>query len=81
VELPVCGNFLNGSCERSDTHVSQETDEVFVIYCRTCKSVNVFPKDRSEGAARYQNFLKHRHDMEQKRRIEESGRVYSFGGK
>src|SRR5215469_16114115 len=58
-ELPTCANFLSRTCERSDVYVSKETDSAFVIACRTCRSVNVWPKDKDENAGRYQAFLKH----------------------
>ena len=56
--IPECANYLEGTCERSDTCVSKETDSAFVIYCRTCKSVNVFPKDKDENKGKYDAFLK-----------------------
>lgn len=57
-ELPTCGNFIAGTCERSDVYLSRETDGHFVITCRTCRSINVWPKDRDENAGRYQAYLK-----------------------
>jgi hypothetical protein len=54
---PVCANFLNHSCERSDTYVERETEHSYTIRCRTCRGINVWPKDRSENYARYNAFL------------------------
>ena len=78
MELPVCGNFLSGACEKSNVFVSRETDEVFVITCKTCGGVNVWPKDRTEGAAKYQNFLKHKAEMERQQRREGLETAFSF---
>lgn len=64
-QIPPCANHLEGTCERSDTIVSKETDTSFVIYCRTCKSVNVFPKDRDEKSGRYNAFLSRKAKAEQ----------------
>ncbi len=57
-QLPTCGNFLAGTCEKSDVYVSKETDSAFVIYCRTCKSANIWPKEKDEAKGRYEAFLK-----------------------
>jgi hypothetical protein len=82
--LPTCGNFLAGTCERSDVYVSRETDSAFVMTCRTCSSINVWPKDKDESAGRYQNFLRHKAAREAQHRYESSRPEYSMpssGGK
>jgi hypothetical protein len=79
--LPTCGNFLSGTCERSDVFVSRETNSVFVLTCRTCKSINVFPKDRDESLARYENYMKHVRAREAQQKYESSRPAYSFGEK
>jgi hypothetical protein len=82
VELPTCGNFLSHTCARSDVFVSKETDTVFVITCRTCKGVNVWPKDPAEKAARYQAYLKKMYDLETKDIEARKTRAFSIlGGK
>lgn len=82
MELPRCGNNLAGTCERSDVYVSKETDDVFAITCRTCRGVNLWPKDKSEHAARYQAYLKRMYDLETKDIAARSKPAYSFlGGK
>jgi hypothetical protein len=78
MNLPTCPNFLEGSCPRSEVCVSKETDNAFVITCRTCSCVNVFPKDRDERAAKYQVFLKKQADMEQRRQAMERAPAYSI---
>ena len=77
-DIPKCGNFLAGSCERSDTYVEAERHDAFVIRCRTCKGVNIWPHDQSERAARYQAFLKRKADEEQLQRASERKREYSI---
>ena len=58
--------------------VSKETDSVFVLTCRTCNSINVFPKDRDENLGRYQNHLKHVAAREAQQKYESSRPAYSF---
>lgn len=77
MELPPCPNFLQGSCPQSEVIVARETDSAFILACRTCRGVNVWPKDRDEKAAKYQAFLKQKLDMEQRRKAIESAPVYS----
>lgn len=76
--LPTCGNFLAGSCERSDVVLSKETDSAYVLTCRTCASINVFPKDRNEDAGRYQAYLKKVAAREAQVRYEGSRPEYSL---
>ena len=83
-ELPTCGNFLAGSCERSDVTLSRETDSAYVLTCRTCKSVNVWPKDRDENLGRYENYMKKVAARQAQEQYESSRPAYSFpisGGK
>lgn len=64
--------------------VSKETDSAFVITCRTCKSVNVWPKDRDENLGRYENHMKHVAAREAQRKYESSRPAYllpTSGGK
>lgn len=77
-ELPICGNFAARTCERSDVFVSKETDGAFIITCRTCKGISVWPKERDENAGRYQSFLKHQAAREAQRKHESSRPAYSF---
>jgi hypothetical protein len=82
MEMPICGNFLSGTCPRSDTYVSKETDSAFVITCRTCASHNIWPHDRSEKAAKYQAWLKRQYDLETKDIEARKTRAFSIlGGK
>ena len=76
-ELPKCQNFVEGTCERSDVYISKETDDAFVFACRTCKSINVWPKSKAEGAGKYESFLKHKAAREAQERAERMKRVYS----
>ena len=77
-ELPVCGNYTAGTCERSSVYLSKETDHGFVITCRTCKSISVWPKEKEEGAGRYQAWLKHMVARTAQARYESSRPDYSF---
>src|SRR5713226_5358356 len=76
--LPECGNYLAGTCERSSVYISKETDGAFVITCLTCNSVNVWPKDRDENLGRYENHMKHIAARQAQTRYELSRPAYSF---
>lgn len=78
MQIPTCGNFLSGACEMSQVYVAKETDSAFIIACKTCSGVNVWPKDRDDNAARYQTFLKKQADMEARRRAIERAPAYNF---
>lgn len=82
-DIPPCANNLEstGICARSDTFVSRETNEVFVITCRTCRGVNVWPKSKDENKGRYEAKLKLDAD---RNRLEEEirrKREYSYKGR
>ena len=77
-ELPRCGNNIAGTCERSDVFVSRETDTAFVLTCRTCKSINVWPKDKDENLGRYEAHMKRVAAREAQERYESSRPAYSF---
>jgi hypothetical protein len=77
-ELPTCGNFLAGTCERSAVYVSKETDTAFVIACKTCKSVNIWPKEKEEGKGKYDAFMKHQAAREAQRSYESSRPAFSY---
>ena len=57
-QVPRCANNLEGVCPRSDTFVESERLNCFIIKCRTCRGINIFPKENEENAGRYQAFLK-----------------------
>jgi hypothetical protein len=78
--VPSCANFLEHSCERSDTYISKETDFVFVITCRTCKGISVWPKKNPENRARYENFLHQQAQLREQMEAESRQRGYSISG-
>lgn len=77
-ELPTCGNFLAGTCERNTVYVSKETDTAFVITCRTCGGINVWPKKNDEQKGRYEAFLKHQAARTAQERYESLRKSYSL---
>ena len=77
-EIPKCANHLQGSCERSDTFVEAERQDCFVIKCRTCKGVNIWPFDKREKRGKFEAFLKHQAAREAQRKHESSRPGYSF---
>lgn len=60
MDLPACGNFVAGTCERNEVVIARETDEGFVIYCKCCQSSAFWPKDKAEERGKYESYLKHR---------------------
>lgn len=66
-DVPRCPNNIEGTCPRSDTYVEREGDSFFTIRCRTCGSINVWPKERDENRGRYDAYLK--------RQLDETNRV------
>jgi hypothetical protein len=58
MNAPPCPNFPRDGCSQSNTFVSRETDDAYVIQCRTCKAINVWPKDKAEKAGKYEADLK-----------------------
>lgn len=77
-ELPPCGNFKSGTCERNEVHISRETDDAFVIHCRCCNSFAVWPKEKPENAGRYQAFLKKQAQLESEEKIRGLAPLYSI---
>lgn len=60
MDLPPCGNFQAGTCERNETYIARETDDAYVIGCKCCNSFAVWPKDKAESRGKYESYLKHR---------------------
>ena len=79
-DIPECMNAKQGSCPRSDVYISKETDGEFVFTCRTCRSINVWPKSVNENAGRYQSFLKHKAAREAQERYESMRKSFSLPG-
>ena len=80
MEIPVCANYISGSCPRSNTYVSKETDDSFVITCRNCLGINVWPKEVNENAGRYSAFLKFKAAREAQTQHEGSRPAFSYTG-
>jgi hypothetical protein len=77
-DIPKCANHLQGSCERSDTYVAGERHNCFVIQCRTCKGINIWPFDKEEKLGKYNAFLKHQAAREAQRKHESSRPAFSL---
>lgn len=76
--FPPCPNHIEGTCPRSDIYIEKEGDSFFTFRCRTCKSSNVFPKEKDENAGRYQSWLKHQAARTAQYNYESSRPEYSF---
>jgi hypothetical protein len=79
-DVPVCANFLNRACEMSNTYVEKEGDSYYTIRCRTCRGINIFPKDRDENHSRYNAFLSRRAEEAKRLREWESLPKWSIPG-
>ncbi len=77
-ELPQCPNFKEGTCPRSDVIIEREGDTFFTFRCRTCKAVNVWPKERDEQAGKYQAFLKQKALQQQQEEALKRKKAYSY---
>ncbi len=77
-DIPKCANAVEGICPRSDTYVEKEGDTFFTIRCRTCKGINVFPKDKSEAAGKYEAFLKQKALQQQQEEALKRKKAYSY---
>ncbi len=57
MELPLCPNFTEGKCEKSDTRYAGETKDgtADAIICHTCKLFWLISKPKVVGRARYEN--------------------------
>jgi hypothetical protein len=77
MQIPRCANNLEGHCPKSDTYVSRETDTTFAIVCKTCKGINIFPKDNADGRGKYDAFLKKEMELRQAREAHDRRTIYS----
>ncbi len=81
-DIPVCPNSIEGQfrCAKSDTFVERETDGEFVIRCRTCQTINIWPKEKDESKARYEAGLRKLLLKRQKEDFHSRQREYSYKG-
>jgi hypothetical protein len=77
MELPTCPNFKEGRCERSEVFVGKETDDGFILCCRTCGCKNFWPKDKAENRGRYEAFLSRKAQAESEEKIRGLRRAYN----
>ena len=78
MELPPCGNFKAGTCERNEVYIARETDDAFIIACRCCQSMAVWPKDKAENLGRYEAWMKHKAAREAQVKFESGRKAYGF---
>jgi hypothetical protein len=65
----------------SNTYVSRETDTAFVIKCKTCSGMNIFPKEKDESRGKYEAFLSQKAKLNEARDFIDSRPLYSFSSK
>ena len=82
MNIPECYNAKEKSCPRSDTFVEREKEIdgkiYFVVRCRTCQAVNIWPADTTDAAGRYEAFLRKKAQASEAERERERRKVYSF---
>lgn len=82
-DIPPCPNSLEGQyrCAASDTFVERETENAFVIRCRTCRGINIWPHEKDENKGRYEAKLKLEAVRNQRMEEIRRKREYSYGSK
>ena len=80
MNIPPCANALEGVCPRSDTYISSEKDDCFVIICRTCSGINIFPKSKDEAKGRYEAGLKREALKQQALDAVKRQKAFNIGG-
>lgn len=78
MKLPPCPNFLERSCAQSEVFVAKETEDAFVLACRTCKGINVWPKDKAENKGRYEAGLARQAQSASEEKIRGLAPLYSI---
>lgn len=78
VTLPPCPNFKAGSCPQSEVFVMRETDDAYILACKGCRSVNVWPKDKAERRGRYEAFLSKEAQKQSEEKIRGLAPLYSI---
>lgn len=79
MELPLCPNYREKSCERSEQRLERETETHWSFFCKCCESTWVVSKPNTREKARFDlDAKKVRHLTAYERR---SRRSYSFGAR
>ena len=82
MNIPECYNAKAHACARSDTYVLAEREidgkVYFVIKCRTCSGINVWPSESADGKGRYDAFLRKQAELAERERERENRKIYSF---
>ena len=76
--LPICANFREGKCPRSDLRIAAETPNFFTFNCHTCGLEWVWSKPRMKEEARYDRELKRVREATERDRIQ-SEKALVFG--
>ena len=80
MNIPSCFNATEGICPRSATFVEGEREidgkKYFVIRCRTCNGINIFPHEAAEKCGRLAAELKKHADITAQRKALESRTKY-----
>jgi hypothetical protein len=79
-DIPQCANNQEGThlCARSDTFIEREKDDAFVIRCRTCKGLNIWPKSRDENRGRYEAKMRQADLQRKQEEATRRQRTYSY---
>jgi hypothetical protein len=77
-DIPRCANNLQGVCPRSQTFVEAERHNCFVIKCKTCGGINIFPREEEENRGRYDAFLRRQAARTAQEKYESSRPDFSF---
>lgn len=58
MNLPICPNYLDKTCEKSDLRLHGESEKTFMFVCHTCKLLWAVNKPKTKEHARYENKIR-----------------------
>jgi cytochrome c5 len=58
MKLPLCPNYRDGSCERSEIRVMGEHQDSYLFTCACCHLLWAVSKPRTQDRARWENSMK-----------------------
>jgi hypothetical protein len=79
-ELPLCPNFRDRSCERSEQRILKEDDKHWTFLCVCCQSIWVVSKPHEKARARLEveaQRIKEANEAERRGAVKIFGRVYA----
>ena len=79
MNLPVCPNYRERVCERSDIKLGGETADSFLFICNTCKLFWAVSKPKTVERGRWEAKVRSISEATERVKRQAAARVYSFG--